>query len=721
MFDYRGGANNVSDATPAPRVASEDSGLTIKDAWRLAWRRKGLIIALAMLGALAGLVATKTLTPRYVATAQIYLDPHGLPGLDKEDSASHEDSTGFINFVETQAKILTSRVVLERVVTKERLAADPEFGGAHGGFLNSLLGRAPSSTGDADGALNAERTLAQRIVIRRPERTFIIEISATSSSPEKAARIANSVAQAYNDVRLTMQSEAARQATNSFSASLGEMRDRLLVAEKQVEDYKATNGLVGTRDQYVDEQSLKELNQQLSYARARLEDARSRFEQLKRARASSADLAMLTATLNIPTLTNLRGQQTAALEKIAELSAELGPIHPTVKNAEARVNELRRLIDIELERIRASSRKDLEQARNVEEGLRRDVEQLRQRALVAAQASVKLRDLEREVEVNRSVYQSFFARSRQTEEAQPSNLMSTHIVTMASPPPTRSFPPGAGLMMAAGFLLGSLLGGAWGLALEIRNNAGETMQASTPAAARADEIVRQAKEFLITDATPFAIRPTLHSHSSIELARLGVPVASRPGDRIEVDAITSHLLSLIDDCDEPQVIAFVGETKNEARTIMAINIALALSAAGLDVALVDGDAKDAILTSFVDIDADASNDSRDFILQTREEVSLVLPNLGVNDTSGSSGNRIIRRLLRGAMGRVDAILCDGAFDDSNALEQINWVIPVLDAEADERAAMNLLPDALADRIALIVRFKHANPWAGQNSKLSRTA
>ncbi len=719
MFDYRGGANNVSDATPAPRAASEDSRFAIKDALRLAWRRKGLIITLAMLGALAGLVATKALPPRYVATAQIYLDPHGLPGLDREDSASHEDSTGFINFVETQAKILTSRVVLERFVTKERLAADPEFASAGGGLLNSLLGRSPSSTGDFDGALNAERTLERRIVIRRPERTFIIEISATSSDAEKAARIANSVAQAYNDVRLTMQSEAARQAASSFGASLGEMRDRLLTAEKQVEDYKAANGLVGTRDQYLDEQSLKELNQQLSYARARLEDSRARFEQLKRARASSAELGMLTATLNIPTLTNLREQQTAALERIAELSAELGPIHPTVKNAEARANELRRLIDIELERIRASSRKDLEQARNVEEGLRRDVEQLRQRALVAAQASVKLRDLEREVEVNRGVYQSFFARSRQTEEAQPSNLMSTHIVTMASPPPIRSFPPSAGLMMAAGFVLGSLLGGAWGLGLEMRNNAGETTPA--PAAARADETASQAKQFPITDATPFAIRPALHSRLSIELARLGVPVAGRPRDRTEIDAITSHLLSLIDGSDEPQVIAFVGEAKDEARTIMAINIALALSTAGLDIALVDADAKDAILTSFVDIDAEARDDLRDFIVQTREEVSLVLPNLGVNNSDGLSSNRIMRRLLRGAMGPIDAVLCDGAFDDPNALEQINWVIPVLDAEADERTAINLLPNALADRIALIVRFKHTNPWGRQASELSRTA
>ena len=426
---------------------------------------------------------------------------------------------------------------------------------------------------------------------------------------------------------------------------------------------------------------------------------------------------MLTATLNAPSLTNLRAQQTAALEKIAELSAELGPRHPSVKNAEARVNELRRLVDIELERIRASSSKDFEQARNVEERLRGDVEQLRQRALVAAQASVKLRDLEREVDVNRGVYQSFFARSRQTEEAQPSNLMSTHIVTTATPPAARSFPPSAGLMMAAGFVLGALLGGALSVLLEMRNDAGRTKLISAPS----DEAAREPTRFTITDATRFTIRPSFGPRSRIELARLGIPVASRSDDESEIDAIASHFQSLIDDSDEPQIIAFVGETKDHARTIMSINLALALSSAGLDIALVDADPKDAVLGSFVDLEAGALEDGPDFVVETREEVILALPHYDAAKPNAASRNRIMRGLLRGEMGRIDAIICDGAFDDPIAFEQINWVVPVLGARADERAALALLPEALTEKTALIVRFEHTNPWAGEGATLSKTA
>ena len=226
---------------------------------------------------------------------------------------------------------------------------------------------------------------------------------------------------------------------------------------------------------------------------------------------------MLTATLNAPSLTNLRAQQTIALEKIAELSAELGPRHPSVKNAEARVNELRRLVDIELERIRASSSKDFEQARNVEERLRGDVEQLRQRALVAAEFFVKLRDLEREVDVNRGVYQSFFARSRQTEEAQPSNPTSTDIVPTATPPAARSFPPSAGLTMAAGFVLGALLRAALSLFSKCEA-AGRTKLTAVPALKpRTSRPCSRHGRDAICHSSLFGPR------SRIELARLGIP------------------------------------------------------------------------------------------------------------------------------------------------------------------------------------------------------
>ena len=755
MLDYGDGATDVSDPAPVARDERSHSALSPQAIASAILRRKGLVLALALSGAAAGYATTKLLTPRYVATAQIYLDPRGLPGLEKEDAASRQDSTGFINFVETQARILTSQVVLEPVVASQALTRDPEFGAGVGlvdRMLAGLFGKLPSAANPSDAVAGALRTLGSRITVRRPERTFIIEISATSSDPQKAARIANAVAQSYIDVRSSLQSDAAKQAAGSYSGRLVGMRERLLEAEKRIEDYKAEHGLVGGKDQTVDEQSLRDLNQQLTYARTRLDEAQSRFDQYQLARSSDAQLGALVATLNVQTLTNLRAQQSAAQEKYAELSADLGPRHPSVINAAARGVEIRRMMDAELIRIGGSIRKDLDRAKGAEEKLRHDVEGLRRRSTDAAQASVKLRDLEREVEASRSVYESYLARSRNTAEAQPIDISNTHIVTMAATPTTRSFPPGAALTTSAGLLLGFGAGAALALWREkgaapaipqkappraapaMEDAAREEEEASHAACDRAptphDIVLRHAcarsviaqplvdapaqdridrgvahapAELPVSNATHFDIRRPLSPQAPVELARLGVPVAM--GAK-EIRTIAKRLLARAGDGGEPNVVALCGDAPNDARTILAVNLALTLSDAGLAVALVDADRKEAVLGAFVDYASDAPLGGA---LRTRENILLALPR------SGDAATRMMRALLSGRHGRLDIVLCDG-LDEATA-DAVDIVVPVLGAQAAPRQEIG----AMADKIAFVVRFAHADPWAESAEPLRASA
>ena len=434
----------------SPRRLTYRSGLALVNHVR--WT----ICVAAIVGAILGCVINKMIPARYVATAQIYLDPRSLPGADKEDALVRQDSTGFINYVETQARILSSEVVLERVVDAEKLTADSEFDG-RSGFFSQIWPSSAQSPTDVEARASAIRILGSRITIRRPERTFIIEISATSDDPEKAARIANAVTQAYTDVQTSMQSQSAQQAAEAFSARLGGLGRELIAAEHQVEDFKAKNGFIGTKE-YLDDQTLNDLNRQLTLARARLEDTRSRYQQVRAAQNDSSQVSIVAATLEIPTLTNLRSIQTDVLQKLADLSADLGPRHPAVLNATARVNEIHRLLLAELERIASSFRLDFERASVAEDGLNRRVDELRQRSLASAQASVKLRELERQVDASRTIYESFLTRARQTAESQQLDAASTHIVTTAQTPTTRSFPPSTILVAALGMLAGAGLG-----------------------------------------------------------------------------------------------------------------------------------------------------------------------------------------------------------------------------------------------------------------------
>ena len=83
-----------------------------------------------------------------------------------------------------------------------------------------------------------------------------------------------------------------------------------------------------------------------------------------------------------------------------------------------------------------------------------------------SQASVRLRELERDVEASRDVYQSFLKRSRETEEQESLNTSSARIIGEATVPQRRTFPPAMSLLAMIGFMLGALAAAAWVVAAD---------------------------------------------------------------------------------------------------------------------------------------------------------------------------------------------------------------------------------------------------------------
>src|SRR5581483_3404839 len=82
------------------------------------------------------------------------------------------------------------------------------------------------------------------------------------------------------------------------------------------------------------------------------------------------------------------------------------------------------------------------------------------------QASVRLRELERDVEANRDVYQSFLKRSRETEEQESLNTSAARIIGEATVPQRRTFPPAMSILAILGFMLGALGAAGWIVAVD---------------------------------------------------------------------------------------------------------------------------------------------------------------------------------------------------------------------------------------------------------------
>ena len=262
--------------------------------------------------------------------------------------------------------------MLERVVAEEKLDADPDFVGA--ARFSLFPGSSPSPS---ERAAAAAAALGARIQVRRPERTFIIDLALSDRDPDKAAELANSVARAYIDVSSSWQSDASRRTEASLAGRLEALRKRVVDAEKQVEDYKADNGLVGTRDLLVTEQQLKDMNAQMMIARAKAAEARSRLDQIENAHKRGGDVAAIASQITSASLAALRTQQGLARQRLADLRAQLGPRHPQVIDAEAQVSAADAAVDAEVYALCASQRIEYESAKQIEASLSRQLDQLK--------------------------------------------------------------------------------------------------------------------------------------------------------------------------------------------------------------------------------------------------------------------------------------------------------------------------------------------------------
>ena len=129
----------INQAKPDTRSAPAPAGFSVVDLVELLWRRKLTIAAAALLCACLAVAIGKSLTPRYTASAQLYVDPRELQLVDRELTPRAQDISGLAMVVESQARLITSNSVLLQVIQDNNLDKDPEFGGDSGGIKASLL------------------------------------------------------------------------------------------------------------------------------------------------------------------------------------------------------------------------------------------------------------------------------------------------------------------------------------------------------------------------------------------------------------------------------------------------------------------------------------------------------------------------------------------------------------------------------------------------------
>ncbi|MGO3927995.1 exopolysaccharide transport family protein [Rhodopseudomonas pseudopalustris] len=398
------------------------------------WRRNTRkVAALALILLMAGLAILSMIPVRYAATALVLVDPREqrvtaeqdvLPGIGQDAAA-----------LQSVIEIAKSDGFLRPLVDVLKIADDPDIAGR-----------------ETDPARILEK-FRSRLDISRRGLTYVISMTFVANDPQKAARYANAVAQAFVASQTAVRTAAADQAADWLNDRLKSLSDRLRVSEDAVAAFKSEHRIINAgRESTTRQLRVTELSQQVSAARLRTEEAKTRYEQAQRDLKSNVDAP---PGSRAELLTILRTQRTQLNDQIAQKRAVLGERHPELVMANSQLAELNRQIETERKRIIDSARSDYQTMQAQQAALEQELQALEARMLADGEAAVKLQELQRVADANRNIYEQFLSRYKTTNEQRLLQVSQTKVVSAATPPirPTRP----SLLLIVAALMIGSVL------------------------------------------------------------------------------------------------------------------------------------------------------------------------------------------------------------------------------------------------------------------------
>lgn len=453
--------------------AAEDDLIDIKGLIGAFRRRLGVFLACFVLVFTIVALVTFQATPLYTSTASVMIDIRQTEVMDFEAvlSGLPPDSAA----VDTEVEIIRSRALAEKIVDLLELEEDPEFNGrlrepsGMAAFKNSLLGfvsllRPDQVSGVSDpeytDRLIREEVISavqNRLSVRRAGLTYVIDISFESEDPRKAAQIANAFADQYLVEQLEAKFDATSRANSWLNDRLEVLRDEVRAAESAVEIYRADSGLLSAEGSSLTEQQIADLNAQLVVQRAEYDEARARLNTVRSQMSRGVSADTIGEVLTSEVIQDLRARQADIDGRRADLSSRYGSRHPEIRALDREATNVEAQIEQEITRIVSSLESEVEVARQRVQSLESSLSGLRTELTQNNRSLVRLRELERDAEASRTLYESFLNRFRQTGEQESLAEADARIVSLAAVPTAQSS-PNTMLNLALGFVLGGIVG-----------------------------------------------------------------------------------------------------------------------------------------------------------------------------------------------------------------------------------------------------------------------
>ncbi|MDA0999386.1 MAG: AAA family ATPase [bacterium] len=419
--------------------------INLRDYWRIIRKRKTIIIFTTILLAIFSFIFAKLNEPapiyssssairidRNTAVASVIGDSSGLGGQFQEMS--------------TQTAVIRSYPVMERVAK--------ELG---------LIDKSLSSEEIAKNSrlVSVVNSLSDQTESEQIGDTNLIRIKVTSTDPDQAARMANTIAAIFRLFNYETRNEATLKQSQFINGQLEASERALKEAEQNIKKYKEEKSVlsvsieatVTSRALEVESARVGELEKLLEKLRDAIQQVRfiGEFQEGKTKRVPVDDIESGLGPLN-KQLVELQVQRDTLLDNF---TVE----HPSVRTIIVQIKNVVREMLLTLEGRERSLAGELEYRK-------RELKKITDRNNEIPNIALELQRLERKLATNMEVHNLLRQKAEEVKIKLAGTQHLVHIVKPAFRPAFRDNPPQVGVNTFVGALLGLIVGAVFALVLE---------------------------------------------------------------------------------------------------------------------------------------------------------------------------------------------------------------------------------------------------------------
>lgn len=354
-------------------------------------------------------------------------------------------------YYKSQVAILNSRILAKHVVEQLNLAENPDFNP----FLNPKASWDDNFKNYLKGTLPVDWLPQKWYEIKQPlaykdlEKKLIkkylmqldissykksqqIDISFESKSPELAASIVMTLISNYIDLGFKDKASQTNMALGWMIERLKSLKINLQQSEEKLVGYRAEANLLDVMG--VKSTSIKDIDDisiNLRNARRERVQLESMYQQIISSNPSLSLYESIPGVLDNSAVQNAKGNVNQAQAKLIDLSKRYGKKHPKMESAIANYKEAKMNYAQVLKNIISGIEKQYRIAQANEQSLKLDLNGAKNKIRTINQKSYKLRELERDVETNRRLYETFFTRYKEASEGTGPEFASAKVIDAA--------------------------------------------------------------------------------------------------------------------------------------------------------------------------------------------------------------------------------------------------------------------------------------------------